>query len=105
MSNHYAQPILQPPPPPLAIPRGVYFGIDQQYYEPQQANVTKDRVLKRHGTNVNLKSDFVAPTPPISLDTGSLKVNYGSYIFQLRTGIDAAHPANTKTAPVEVMFR
>ena len=105
MSNHYAQPTLVAPPPPLAIPQGVYFGIDQQYYEPKEANVTKDRVLKRPGTNVQLRRDFVAPTQPISLDTGSLKTNYGSYIFQLRTGTDAAHPANTKTAPVEVMFR
>ena len=105
MSNHYAQPTLVAPPVQKAIPPGVYFGIDQQYYEPKDANVTKDRVLKPNGRNVNLKSDFVAATPPLSLDSGSLKTNYGSYIFQLRTGTDAAHPANTKTAPVEVMFR
>ena len=105
MSNHYAQPTLVAPPTPLAIPQGVYFGIDQKYYEPQEANITKERVLKRHGTNVQLRRDFVAATPPLSLDTGSLKTNYMSYLYQSRTGYDSAHPADVKTAPVEVMFR
>ena len=105
MSNHYAQPTLVAPPVQKAIPQGVYFGIDQQYYEPKDANVTKDRVLKRPGTNVQLRRDFVAATPPLSLDTGSLKTNYMSYLYQSRTGFDAAHSAGVKTQPTEVFFR
>ena len=80
------------PPVSLAIARGQYFDIDQRYYEPQEDNVFVNRTLKPHGSNVTLHRDFVEPQTPIGLQTGSLVVNYGSYIFQQKTGFDAAHP-------------
>lgn len=105
MNTRHAQPILEPPQTPKAIPYGQYLAIDQEFYEPKPPALMKDRHLKPHGSNVNLKSDFIPQPSPISLATGSLKVNYGSYIYQQKTGYDSAHPADVKTAPVEIMFR
>lgn len=102
---------LQPPPTPLAIPYGKYLDIDQKYYESKDMSVpledihSKGKTLMPHGKNVQLRSDFIQQPPPISLATGSLKVNYGSYIYQQKTGFDAAHSAGLKTQPTEVMFR
>ena len=87
-----------------AIPAGVYFDIDQKYYEAKPENVTKERHLRPHGTSVNLETPFVASGTPLSLTTGSLKVNYGSYIYEQKTGWDAAHSADEKVEPVAVFF-
>ena len=86
------------------IPPGAFIAIDEAYYMPQEANVTKERTLKPHGTNVTLKADFVPQESPISLSTGNLKVNYQSYIYQQQTGYQAGHPADEKTQPVAVFF-
>jgi hypothetical protein len=86
----YNQPMLQAPVQ-KAIPQGIFFDIDQKYYEPKPENETKERHLRPHGTNVNLQSEFVEAPTPLALQTGSLIVNYGSYIYQQRTGWDAAH--------------
>jgi hypothetical protein len=86
------------------IPAGTYIAIDEAYYMPQEANVTKERTLKPHGTNVTLKADFVPQETPISLSTGNLKVNYQSYIYQQRTGYQLGHPADERTQPVAVFF-
>ena len=100
----YNQPALIAPTATKYIPPGVYLDIDQKYYESKPENVTKERHLKPHGSNVNLESPFIASSTPISLTTGSLKVNYGSYIYQQKTGWDAAHSADEKTQPVAVFF-
>ena len=94
------------PPVAKAIPYGQFFGIDQQFYDPKPADKTKERHLRPYGMNVNHKNPdgFVAPQTPIGLATGSLKVNYGSYIYQQQTGYDAAHPADVKTVPVVVFM-
>lgn len=94
------------PPVAKAIPYGQFFGIDQQFYDPKPANETKERHLRPYGMNVNHKNPngFVAPPTPIGLSTGSLKVNYGSYIYQQQTGYDAAHPADVKTPATVVFF-
>ena len=86
------------------IPAGTYIAIDEAYYMPQEANVTKERTLKPHGTNVTLKADFIPQETPISLSTGNLKVNYQSYIYQQRTGYQLGHPADERTQPVAVFF-
>jgi hypothetical protein len=86
------------------IPQGSYIAIDEAYYMPQEANVTKERTLKPHGRNVTLKADFVPQESPISLSTGNLKVNYQSYIYQQKTGYQSGHPADERTQPVAVFF-
>jgi hypothetical protein len=86
-------------PVSLAIPRGQFFDIDQRYYEPQEDNVVVNRSLKPHGSNVTLSRDFVEPQTPLGLQTGSLVVNYGSYIYQQLTGSDAAHLEGGKVQP------
>jgi hypothetical protein len=106
MSNRVYEKTMLIPPVAKAIPYGQFFDIDQKYYEQQPANETKDRHLRPHGMNVNLKhSDgFVAPETPLSLDSGTLKVNYGSYLYQQRTGFTPAHPADEKTPATVVLF-
>ena len=94
------QPSLMPPETAMAIPRGMYIDIDQKYYEPKEAAVFSNRSIKPHGENVNLKSDFVKQSAPLSLQTGSLAVNYGSYIYQQKTGTDAAHPQGNEKVQV-----
>ena len=84
------------PPVSLAIPRGQFFDIDQRYYEPQEDAVFVNRSLKPHGSNVTLNHGFVEQSTPIGLQTGSLVVNYGSYIYQQQTGSDAAHMKGDK---------
>jgi len=86
------------------IPPGAFIAIDEAYYMPQDANVTKERTLKPHGRNVTLKADFIPQETPISLSTGNLKVNYQSYLYQQRTGYQAGHPADERTQPVAVFF-
>jgi hypothetical protein len=102
----YSGVTLAPPVVAKAIPYGEFFGIDQQFYDPKPPNETKHRQLRPYGMNVNHKNfdGFVAPPTPIGLSTGSLKVNYGSYLFQQLTGTDAAHPADVKTEPVVVFM-
>ena len=97
--RQYAQPVLTAAPVQLAIPQGKFFQIDQEYYEPKDLQPSledihsKGRKLRPHAQNVNLKaSGFITPETPISLDSGSLQVNYGSYLYQQKTGFDAAHP-------------
>ena len=100
----YAQPTLVAPVP-KAIPQGVFIDIDQKYYEPKEANETKDRHLRPHGTNVNLNSNgFVEQTTPIGLESGSLRVNFGSYIYQQQTGFDANHTQEERIMPTAVFF-
>lgn len=100
----YQQPMLQAPIP-KAIAQGVFMDIDQKYYEPKEANETKERHLRPHGTNVNLNSNgFVEQTMPIGLESGSLRVNFGSYIYQQQTGFDAAHTQEERVIPTAVFF-
>lgn len=105
MSNRVYQSATLAPPVGKAIPYGQYFDIDQKYYEPQPANETKERHLRPHGTNVTLNAQgFIMAETPISLATGSLKVNYGSYLYQQLTGYDAAHSSGARTQPTAVLF-
>ena len=110
--RHYNQPVLAPAPPQLAIPQGKFFQIDQEYYEPKDVEPSledihsKGRTLLAHGRNVNLKANgFIAPETPLGLESGSLKVNYGSYLYQQKTGYDAFHPANTITPAANMRFQ
>lgn len=97
MTFQYAQPHLNMPPQ-LAIPYGKFIDIDEKYYKPQQPvpaidSFSKGRELKPHGTNGTYQpTAFIQNSPSLALDAGSLKVNYGSYIYQQKTGFDYAHP-------------
>lgn len=107
MDRQYQQNVIVPPPPQLAIPYGKFFSIDERYYDPVESqpidSFSKGLELKAHGNNVNYQpTDFVKHSPSLALDQGSLKVNYGSYIFQQRTGFDANHGRFEKTEPVQV---
>jgi hypothetical protein len=106
MSNRVYQSATLAPPVGPAIPYGQFFDIDQKYYEAQPDNETKERRLRPHGTSVNLKNaeGFISYGTPISLSTGNLKTNYGSYLFQQLTGYDAAHSADIKTPATVVFF-
>ena len=96
--RQYALPVLTPAPPQLAIRQGRFFQIDEMYYQPKNLETdledihSKGRTLRRHGEGVNLKTGFVDSGTPLSLDSGSLQVNYLLYLYQQKTGFDAFHP-------------
>ena len=100
------------PPAPVAkfIPYGMFTEIDQQYYDPVEVQpasevFSRGRELRPHGQNVKHHSvGFVEQSPTLALDSGSLRVNYGSYIYEQITGFDAAHPRDEKIDPVVVFF-
>jgi len=108
MSFQYPQSAIQPPPQ-LSIPFGKFIAIDEKYHElmtPQKTDShSKGRTLAAHGKNVNYQpTDFVQYSPSLALDSGSLKTNYGSYIYDQIKGFDYAHPREVKTEPVAVFF-
>jgi len=94
--------IVPPEPVKKFIPYGQFTAIDEKYYNPVEVQPASDvfsrgRTLKPHGSNVNHKSDgFVQQSPSLALDGDSLRVNYGSYIYQQQTGYDAAHPRDER---------
>ena len=102
--------IVAPPPVAKFIPYGMFTAIDQQYYDPVEVQpasevFSRGRELKPHGQNVKHHSvGFVEQSPTLALDSGSLRVNYGSYIYEQITGFDASHSRNEKTAQVAVFF-
>ena len=108
MTFQHQQTTLQPPPQ-LAIPFGKFIAIDEKYHElmvPQETDSHgKGRTLAAHGKNVNYQpTEFVQQSPSLALDGGSLKVNYGSYIYDQLKGFDYAHPREVKAEPVAVFF-
>ena len=108
MTFQHQQTTLQPPPQ-LAIPFGKFIAIDEKYHElmvPQETDSHgKGRTLAAHGKNVNYQpTEFVQQSASMALDDGSLKVNYGSYIYDQLKGFDYAHPRDVKTDPVAVFF-
>ena len=104
MTFQHQQTTLQPPPQ-LAVPYGKFIDIDEKYHQlmtPQKTDSHgKGRTLAAHGKNVNYQpTDFVQHSPSLALDSGSLKVNYGSYIYDQLKGFDYAHGRDVKTDAV-----
>ena len=107
--RHARQSALVAPAPPVKkfIPYGQYTDIDQRYYDPVEEQpaaevFSRGRELRPHGDNVKYQpAGFVQQSPSLALDRGSLRVNYGSYIYNQQTGFDQAHPRGER--PAEVM--
>ena len=99
--------IVPPAPVKKFIPYGQYTEIDSRYYDPVEVipaaeGLGRGRELRPHGDNVKYQpSGFVQQSPSLALDSGSLRVNYGSYIYNQQTGFDQAHPRDER--PAEVM--
>ena len=102
--------LVAPEPVKKFIPYGQFTDIDQRYYDPVEVQPASDgfsrgRTLKPRGSNVNHKSNgFVEHSPSLALDSGSLRVNYGSYIYQQQTGFDAAHTRDERPQDSSAMF-
>ena len=94
--------LVAPEPVKKFIPYGQFTAIDEKYYNPVEVQPASDvfsrgRELKPHGENVKYQpSGFVEQSPSLALDSGSLRVNYGSYIYQQQTGFDLAHPRDER---------
>jgi hypothetical protein len=95
--NHQTE-IKKPVEPQVKyIPPGKFIDIDERYYQnngelnhQQEGFGMMGQPLKPYGENANYQ-----PTPLIKQPGGlneSLKVNYGSYIYNQITGWDTAHP-------------
>ena len=85
------------------IPYGLYTDIDETYYNPKPVLApvgdifSKGHTLKPHGQNVNYQpTDFIKQPPTLALDSGFLRVNYGSYIYNQISGYDDAHPRSER---------
>lgn len=108
-NRYYQQPPIGPPPPQLAIPFGKFIDIDEKYHEliaPQKTDsFSKGKSLVAHGKGVNYQpTEFVKHSPSLALDEGSLKLNYGSYIYSQLDGFDYHHPRDVKTIPQAVFM-
>ena len=91
MSLH-ATPALQVPPPSKFIPAGKFIDIDDKYYRPvdkylleHESFGSQGKPLRTHTVKYGT-SGFVKQSIPLEVNGGRLKVNYGSYIYQQRTG-------------------
>ena len=107
--RHDRQSALVPPAPVKKfIAYGEYTAIDEKYYNPVEVQpaaeiFSRGRELRPHGDNVKYQpSKFVQYSPSLALDSGSLRVNYGSYIYQQQTGWDLAHPRDEQ--PTGLIF-
>ncbi len=90
MSLH-PTPSLQIPPPSKFIPAGKFIDIDDKYYRPRDKEVfLKHESFGNQGKPITThtiryaETGFVKKEPTLAL--GPMKVNYGSYIYQQRTG-------------------
>tara|TARA_R110002074_G_C12296515_1_gene644619 strand:- start:176 stop:457 length:282 start_codon:yes stop_codon:yes gene_type:complete len=91
MSLH-ATPAIQPQPDRKFIPAGKFIDIDAKYYRPQDRQFflkhesfgSQGKPLQSHTIRYDQPQGFVKLEPVLGL--GPLIVNYGSYIYQQRTG-------------------
>jgi len=90
MSLH-ATPALQAPVQSKFIPAGKFIDIDDKYYRPRDKEYylkhetfgSQGKPLQSHTIRYG-ETGFVKKEPTLAL--GPMKVNYGSYIYQQRTG-------------------
>ena len=90
MSLHPTEPIKQQPPSKF-IPAGKFIDIDDKYYRPKDKQYflehesfgSQGKPITTHTIRYG-ETGFVKQSKPLAL--GPLKVNYGSYIYQPRTG-------------------
>jgi len=90
MSLH-PTPALQAPVQSKFIPAGKYIDIDEKYYRPRDKEYflkhesfgSQGKPLQSHTIRYG-ETGFVKKEPTLAL--GPMKVNYGSYIYQPRTG-------------------
>ncbi len=90
MSLH-PTPALQAPVQSKFIPAGKFIDIDDKYYRPRDKEVfLKHESFGNQGKPITThtirygETGFVKKEPTLAL--GPMKVNYGSYIYQPRTG-------------------
>ena len=80
--------VQQPRQIPLAIPSGQFIEIDERFYEPElKDNFTNSKRLGLSKDKFPKNQGFVSTGQPLSIMIdGSLKDNYGNYIYNQITG-------------------
>jgi len=92
MSLH-PTPALQAPVQSKFIPAGKFIDIDDKYYRPKDKEYflkhetfgSQGKPLQSHTIRYG-ETGFVKQSQPLQLNGGVMKVNYGSYIYQQKTG-------------------
>ncbi len=97
--SNFNSPQLAPPQQHAYIPPGKFLDIDEKFYKQKEEVHPRNeegfgrmgKPLQPFGTNVNYHATpFV--TKPQGLTAQNLKVNYNSYLYNQKTGFNAAHP-------------
>ncbi len=97
--SNFNSPQLAAPQPHAYIPPGKFLDIDEKFYKQKEEVHPRNeegfgrmgKPLQPFGTNVNYHATpFV--TKPQGLTAQNLKVNYNSYLYNQKTGFNAAHP-------------
>jgi hypothetical protein len=85
---------IAPTPPRPIIPAGQFTAIDEQYYRPNEPKPLiaglgyGAEALRPYNINYG-NANLINQAVPLD---STLKVNYGSYIYNQITGTDANHP-------------
>ena len=97
--SNFNSPQLAPPQQHAYIPPGKFLDNDEKFYKQKEEVHPRNeegfgrmgKPLQPFGTNVNYHATpFV--TKPQGLTAQNLKVNYNSYLYNQKTGFNAAHP-------------
>lgn len=89
--GHFNAPVIQPPPQqPLFIPPGKFMDIDAKYYQP----TPKVPSIQPPQETVNYNTKGFVEQPHGAKYLG---VNYGSYVYNMLSGSDPAHPRSGPT--------
>ena len=98
--SNFNSPTLAAPQPHAFIAPGKFLDIDAKFYQPKEDVHPRQtgemfgrmgRPIQPFGQNVNYHSTAFVPKAQ-GLTTQDLKVNYGSYLYNQKTGYDANHP-------------
>ena len=97
--SNFNSPQLAAPQPHAFIAPGKFLDIDAKFYQPKEDVHPRSeegfgrmgRPIQPFGTNVNYHATAFVPKAQ-GLTTQDLKVNYGSYLYNQKTGYDANHP-------------
>ena len=98
--SNFNSPTLAAPQAHAFIAPNKFIDIDEKFYQPKEdvhPRQTSEmfgrmgRPIQPYGTNVNYHSTEFIPKAQ-GLTSENLKQNYLSYLYNMRTGFDQAHP-------------
>ena len=97
--SNFNSPTLSAPQSQSFIPPNKFIDIDEKFYKQKEDVHPRNnesfgrmgRPIQPFGSNVNYHATAFVPQAQ-GLTSQNLKVNYLSYLYNMRTGFDANHP-------------